>query len=308
MATKTWTPGTVIDSAWLQDVNDFVYKSGYMRENATGGPLDAGDLRIRRRANYSSGGITGYVNSALFVDTFAEATASSFEWAGVFVMHNYSPNGENVGLYRQGIKYSGAGPTWAGTDEIIDWNTDPASGVVGVELSFTANGTDVNSARVGYDMALRKRDNAGASPVAGWGFRIQTQAGSKFVRGFSFTSGSTADIGFDTSLGVMNTAAFKMSEGQPIIFMADDSRKLFYSSGAWRFTDASNSAFAEIKDNNTFVLNGLQVVRERITGWANATGTATRTTFATSTVTTEQLAERVKALVDDLTLHGLIGA
>lgn len=44
------------------------------------------------------------------------------------------------------------------------------------------------------------------------------------------------------------------------------------------------------------------------TGWSAATGTATRTTFATSTVTTEQLAERVKALIDDLTTKGLIGS
>lgn len=36
------------------------------------------------------------------------------------------------------------------------------------------------------------------------------------------------------------------------------------------------------------------------TGWATATGTATRTTFDTATVTTAQLAERVKALLDDL--------
>lgn len=35
------------------------------------------------------------------------------------------------------------------------------------------------------------------------------------------------------------------------------------------------------------------------TGWTPATGTATRTTFATSTVTLPQLAERVKALIDD---------
>lgn len=36
------------------------------------------------------------------------------------------------------------------------------------------------------------------------------------------------------------------------------------------------------------------------TGWGAATGTATRTTFATSTVTLPELAERVKALIDDL--------
>ncbi|MDX0297972.1 hypothetical protein GOC49_04480 [Sinorhizobium meliloti] len=44
------------------------------------------------------------------------------------------------------------------------------------------------------------------------------------------------------------------------------------------------------------------------TGWGAPTGTATRTTFATGTVTTAQLAERVKALIDDLTSYGLIGA
>ena len=40
--------------------------------------------------------------------------------------------------------------------------------------------------------------------------------------------------------------------------------------------------------------------------WAASTGTATRTTFATSTVTTAQLAERVKALIDDLQTVGIL--
>jgi len=53
---------------------------------------------------------------------------------------------------------------------------------------------------------------------------------------------------------------------------------------------------------------GNQVVSGRKTGWTAATGTATKTTFDTTTVTTEQLAERVKALIDDLISHGLIGA
>jgi hypothetical protein len=53
---------------------------------------------------------------------------------------------------------------------------------------------------------------------------------------------------------------------------------------------------------------GIQVIDERVTGWGAPTGTATRTTFATDSVTTEQLAERVKALIDDLTAHGLIGS
>jgi hypothetical protein len=52
---------------------------------------------------------------------------------------------------------------------------------------------------------------------------------------------------------------------------------------------------------------GLQVVGPRRTGWAAATGTATRSTFATGSVTLPQLAEHVKALIDDLISHGLIG-
>jgi hypothetical protein len=52
----------------------------------------------------------------------------------------------------------------------------------------------------------------------------------------------------------------------------------------------------------------LQVVGARKTGWTAATGTATRTSFATSTVTTAALAQAVKALIDDLISHGLIGA
>jgi hypothetical protein len=58
---------------------------------------------------------------------------------------------------------------------------------------------------------------------------------------------------------------------------------------------------------NSYMVGTNNVVGSRKTGWAAATGTATRTTFATSTVTTADLAQRVKALIDDLISHGLIG-
>lgn len=59
-----------------------------------------------------------------------------------------------------------------------------------------------------------------------------------------------------------------------------------------------------VSDGSTFV------VKSRRTGWALATGTKTRTTFDSGTVTLAQLAERVAALIDDLHAtagHGLIG-
>ena len=56
-----------------------------------------------------------------------------------------------------------------------------------------------------------------------------------------------------------------------------------------------------------FFSNGSHVVRSRKTGWGVPTGTASRSAFDTTTVTTAQLAARVKALLDDLSSHGLIG-
>ncbi|MCP9295142.1 MAG: hypothetical protein NDM07_10730 [Planktothrix agardhii LY1] len=63
-----------------------------------------------------------------------------------------------------------------------------------------------------------------------------------------------------------------------------------------------------IPSSSGFSVGNNQVVSSRKSGWTAPTGTATRTTFATSTVTLPQLAERVKALIDDLRTHGLIGA
>lgn len=72
--------------------------------------------------------------------------------------------------------------------------------------------------------------------------------------------------------------------------------------------DGSLTLLNNLNLGGTYRVDGTQVVSNRRTGWGAPTGTATRSAFATSTVTLPQLAERVKALLDDLTTHGLIGA
>lgn len=74
---------------------------------------------------------------------------------------------------------------------------------------------------------------------------------------------------------------------------------LYYASGADPGANKINAT--------GYNCTGTAVVGTRKTGWAAATGTATRTTFATGTVTLPVLAEHVKALIDDLISHGLIG-
>jgi hypothetical protein len=59
---------------------------------------------------------------------------------------------------------------------------------------------------------------------------------------------------------------------------------------------------------NGLKIDGKRVIGKRKAGWSLPTGTSARTTFVQSSVTTAELAKRVKALIEDLTEHGLIGA
>lgn len=80
-------------------------------------------------------------------------------------------------------------------------------------------------------------------------------------------------------------------------------KSIYCAGSAGQFINIANST-GELR------VNGTKVMGARKTGWTVPTGTATRTAFDTTTVTTEQLAERVKALIDDFHStagHGAIG-
>ena len=55
-------------------------------------------------------------------------------------------------------------------------------------------------------------------------------------------------------------------------------------------------------------VGGVAVVGGRATGWGAPTGIANRAAFDTGAVSINQLAQRLKALIDDLRGHGLIGS
>ena len=75
--------------------------------------------------------------------------------------------------------------------------------------------------------------------------------------------------------------------------------------GTWTNTLGGNFGLSA---SFSIFIGGTKIVSARQTGWSAATGTATRSSFATSSVTLPVLAEHVKALIDDLIAHGLIGA
>ena len=71
---------------------------------------------------------------------------------------------------------------------------------------------------------------------------------------------------------------------------------------------ASLAVAGDADVSGDYRVDGVKVASNRRTGWGAPTGTASRATFETSGATVGQLAQRLKALIDDLTAHGLIGS
>ena len=130
----------------------------------------------------------------------------------------------------------------------------------------------------------------------------------------------TANMAGQTSSSVAITGGSTIGQssvGATNFFANDASSGISGATTAVDVQDANFRVFAGTTQklridytNGEVYIQSSRVLSTRKTGWSTATGTATRTTFATSTVTTEQLAERVKALIDDLHStagHGLIG-
>jgi hypothetical protein len=119
----------------------------------------------------------------------------------------------------------------------------------------------------------------------------------------SITGGST--IG-QTAVGATNFFANDASSGISGATTAVDVKDVNF-----RVYSGTTQKFRVDYTNGELYVQTTRVISTRKTGWGAPTGTSTRTTFDTTTVTTEELAQRVKALIEDLGAtsgHGLIGS
>jgi len=163
-----------------------------------------------------------------------------------------------------------------------------------------------------YDNVTAKFSNAGSNNLHSW------SEASTFL--FEGNSSIIARLGESAiSLGgTLNNESIRVSQGGTYA-----NRLLVTGAGAGNTpTLAADGSDTNVNLNldvkgaaslytnaNSIFLQGSQVIDNRQTGYTNPmTGTADRSTsFDTSTVTLSQLAQRLKAIQDDLTTHGLIG-
>ena len=136
--------------------------------------------------------------------------------------------------------------------------------------------------------------------VADFSLRVTAAAGGMFDGFVAARPFDGVEIRYVAGIGTVQ-AVTAAGGAMPIRVSGSDVR--FHASGGDRMTIDNVAANFTVPIQRS----GTQVLGARATGWAAMTGTATRTAYDTATVTTAQLAERVKALIDDLRSHGLIG-
>jgi uncharacterized Zn-binding protein involved in type VI secretion len=182
-----------------------------------------------------------------------------------------------------------------------------------------ADDADAAAGRATLGLGSAATKNVGASGNAvplldganSWSAAQSVAAGIRSSGPATFTSGKGLELQFNTSTnsGGMVCADYDADLGRPFAFGGSSIFFQIYSTATVSATALRLTATSLVMGSGVALqANGTQVVSSRRTGWGAATGTATRTSFATSTVTTAQLAERVKALIDDLIAHGLIGS
>jgi len=148
-------------------------------------------------------------------------------------------------------------------------------------------------------------DDLGQTFFGTFGSRITTSAGAKAVLvnfslinptfftpinlgGQNLTNANNFSVGTALGAGGASSTINILNDGNPSAGLANNA--LLYCNDVV----AGNAAlFTRTELGDIIKLYAAS-------GWDTATGTATRTTFDTSTVTTQQLAERLKALIDDL--------
>lgn len=224
---------------------------------------------------------------------------------------NYTSAGGTPGPFTPAVQIEGGG------------NSDSS-------LSITRYGD--SSADVSRLLLCRARGSQGLSNTSVQNGDIITAIlflgsdGSNLVPGAGITTGV---VGAVASVSVPMRMTFRtLPEGSSALasrFQIQPNGNVLVnnSTGSERLSVTGNIQLTETSDS--YKVGSDNVVGSRKTGWAAPTGTATRTTFATyagqdvtdpPTETEVQniddhvkiLSERLKALIDDLTSHGLIGA
>lgn len=262
-------------------------------DGVTGGGIIGVELNIQANGADTN---SNRIGIDLIARTWAGGTSAGDFTAGLRVRNTTGGNG----TWLKGISVEDTGSTRK-MPLGISIDTSPGSGGVGLQ--------DAGNKDIGISMG---------STYAEAAIKF-TSAAVYQMRSTTGAVSSTADLFLEanSAVGVILNGtytsgnAIRLRGGQAIAWENTGVIKTYYDSGSSQIrlmASASDRMAFEIDPSPRILMNGTQVLQEQISGWGAPTGTATRTAFNTASVTLSQLAERVKALIDDATTHGIIGA
>lgn len=193
------------------------------------------------------------------------------------------------------------------------------------------NGYDV--AAVGFVANMKRTNSTGAKSAFWNGVRIQS-TGTSGIESAYFCSGPFK-VGADFTKATFTGPALALKAGQRIALNCTPGTYNVAGYGTeWIEYDAASGVIRFVCGNTAALqvspvqvtaaqnlaiaagyklrISGQPVVGPRVTGWSLPSGVSSRASFDTSSVTVQELAKRLKALLEDLHAsgtgnHGLIG-
>ena len=275
----------------------------------TGTPTTLSGYGITNALPLSGGTVTGDLVSTSATTststTTGAITAASLGVTGAIFANTVSANSYNlipVGRGAGGVSLN----TTVGVASLLANTTGSSCSAFGIS-SLLSNTTGSSCSAFGA-YSLRANTTGNYCSAFGYGSLLSNTTGSS-CSAFGYGAGRFQSDGV-TEISVTNNSCFFGMSAKGTQNATNENVFGFNATG-----NGSNTVtIGDSNITNNFFrgalsLNGTQVISTRRTGWVAPTGTPTRTTFATSTVTLSQLAETVKALIDDLsTHHGLIGS
>lgn len=255
---------------------------GISTSASTGRALEATNSSTSSSAVYASNGGSGLAAIAIRANV---ATGTG--------IYSDAADGQSLSCYNN----SGANPTAlfkndgsSSSTKVIDVD---AQGMHGIYVENIYTGISFEPRAI-----TAKCDNA-----IGIAVDARSQNGMA-VSAVSLGDSSTVALNVEATLGTAGSFRNSGASGAPTVFI--DSSAVTSIALQIQGRVAVSNGPIQITGFG-LEIDGDTVLGPRSAGWSAATGTADRTTFDTAAVTLEELAQRVKALLDDLTAHGLIG-
>lgn len=265
--------------------------TAYVR--STGGSGDA--IAFHSRAQGSSPGISEIFGGWDYADINPTDGTFIFQATGREI--NVNNRGEDVPFNNRALPPGSPRGDYRGLTVV----TADGSGSVNVGIDI---GAQRHTSSKGFYTGLRLRED-GIEPSSDTGedtcaMRVQGATSITKRYGAIHLDFGNFDYGFSTvGAEFGDNRAIELSQDHRIYFSPLTGSGDKYLSYNGSLLNSKNMLIG---------INGTQVVGTRKTGWSDPTGTPSKATFATSTVTTSELAAFVFALYNDLKNHGLVGA